>query len=211
MTKDDFIKGWCEFGGSVSWEARKCWEYGQIHGDPFHFLNLPALTMPTCRLKCQRCKRELDIDFQHIRHAAVYDYDCHHCNNCNCFSSISAIAKLDRFRRRCERYEQEWERLNNPPSEEDEEDHDCVTRHLKRQRRGVPAGLRWRVLTRDNFRCRYCGASPDASELHVDHMNPRVLGGSDELDNLVTACIMCNLGKGAQSFRPVTLVLAPNP
>ena len=43
-----------------------------------------------------------------------------------------------------------------------------------------------------------CGAldSPPAPALlHVDHVIPRAQGGTDELDNLVTACPPCNLAK----------------
>ena len=63
---------------------------------------------------------------------------------------------------------------------------------------GVPKGLRFRILRRDGFRCTYCGRTPqnDGVQLHVDHVKPRVAGGSNEETNLVTACRDCNLGKG---------------
>lgn len=57
---------------------------------------------------------------------------------------------------------------------------------------------RFKILRRDGFRCRYCGATPDVSELHVDHVQPRSRGGTDDPLNLVTACSACNLSKGAQ-------------
>ena len=64
-------------------------------------------------------------------------------------------------------------------------------------RNGISAGLRFRILRRDGFRCSYCGRSPrnDGVRLHVDHMKPRVAGGSNEENNLVAACRDCNLGK----------------
>lgn len=65
-----------------------------------------------------------------------------------------------------------------------------------RRRRAMPAKRRFEVLRRDGFRCVYCGLKASESELHVDHVVPVVDGGSDELSNLVTACIDCNLGKG---------------
>ena len=65
-----------------------------------------------------------------------------------------------------------------------------------RRRRAMPAKRRFEVLRRDGFRCVYCGAKASESELHVDHVVPVVHGGSNELSNLVTACIDCNLGKG---------------
>lgn len=55
--------------------------------------------------------------------------------------------------------------------------------------------LRFEVLTRDGYRCRYCGASSKSTELHIDHVLPRAAGGRDDLANLVTACIDCNYGK----------------
>jgi len=56
---------------------------------------------------------------------------------------------------------------------------------------------RFRVFTRDNFTCRYCNRSAfnDGVILHVDHVHPKSKLGSDELENLVTACKECNLGK----------------
>lgn len=55
--------------------------------------------------------------------------------------------------------------------------------------------LRIEVLERDGYRCVYCGASAAEARLHVDHFIPRHLGGWDGLDNLLTACQDCNLGK----------------
>jgi hypothetical protein len=58
--------------------------------------------------------------------------------------------------------------------------------------------LRWKVLSRDFFRCK-CGRSPatDSSViLHVDHKVPWNSGGETVLDNLQTLCDRCNLGKG---------------
>lgn len=55
--------------------------------------------------------------------------------------------------------------------------------------------LRFRVLTRDLFTCRYCGATPPDVKLQVDHIVPRSRGGLDVATNLVTACAQCNGGK----------------
>ena len=69
----------------------------------------------------------------------------------------------------------------------------------KPQKRSLAKSLRWAVLERDGRRCVYCGKTPQESELHVDHKVSVADGGSDSLDNLVTACAACNLGKGAKS------------
>jgi hypothetical protein len=58
--------------------------------------------------------------------------------------------------------------------------------------------LRFRILKRDNFSCRACGASPALTpglELHVDHIIAWSIGGETVEDNLQTLCEKCNLGK----------------
>lgn len=65
--------------------------------------------------------------------------------------------------------------------------------------RGVPLGLRYRVLARDRFRCVLCGQSPATSisvSLHVDHVIPWSRGGQTVFENLRSLCQNCNLGKG---------------
>lgn len=61
----------------------------------------------------------------------------------------------------------------------------------------VSKRLRFEILRRDDFRCRYCGLKAEAAELRVDHVIPVALGGSDEPANLVTACEPCNTGKSS--------------
>lgn len=58
-------------------------------------------------------------------------------------------------------------------------------------------GLRFAVLSRDDFRCRYCGRRAPDVVLHVDHIIPRSRGGATEMENLATACSQCNTGKSA--------------
>jgi len=55
--------------------------------------------------------------------------------------------------------------------------------------------LRFRILARDGFRCRYCGKTSGEKELHVDHVTPLSKGGTNDPANLVTACSECNMGK----------------
>lgn len=57
--------------------------------------------------------------------------------------------------------------------------------------------LRFEILKRDGFTCRYCGAKGGEVKLQVDHIKPRALGGSDHPDNLIAACKGCNVGKSA--------------
>lgn len=67
-----------------------------------------------------------------------------------------------------------------------------------RQGRGRLTGPEWQklraeVFSRDDFTCTYCGER--AGRLECDHVIPASRGGSDELDNLATACFACNRSK----------------
>jgi len=58
--------------------------------------------------------------------------------------------------------------------------------------------LRFRVMKRDHFSCRACGASPALEpglELHVDHIDAWATGGETIEGNLQTLCAACNQGK----------------
>ena len=59
----------------------------------------------------------------------------------------------------------------------------------------VTPKLRFAILSRDNFTCRYCGRVAASNELQVDHKIPVAAGGNDEPKNLTTACVLCNQGK----------------
>lgn len=60
----------------------------------------------------------------------------------------------------------------------------------------VSKRLRFEILRRDNFACRYCGAKAPHVELHVDHVIPRSRRGVDLAWNLTAACVDCNMAKG---------------
>lgn len=45
-------------------------------------------------------------------------------------------------------------------------------------------------------KCCYCGRRFPPSELNLDHIVPRSRGGRTDWENIVTACIPCNLRKG---------------
>lgn len=70
---------------------------------------------------------------------------------------------------------------------------------LEEDRHKIKLGLRYRVLSRDRFKCVLCGSSPAtelACRLHVDHVIPWSKGGKTLMENLRTLCEACNLGKG---------------
>jgi len=60
--------------------------------------------------------------------------------------------------------------------------------------------LRFEILRRDEHTCQYCGEKAPNVTLHVDHVKPKTLGGTDGPDNLVAACKDCNTGKSSASL-----------
>ena len=73
------------------------------------------------------------------------------------------------------------------------------TEKSKLSRSPLSPRLRMDVLKRDKYVCQYCGACGPAVELEIDHIIPVSRGGTDDIDNLKTACFDCNRGKGAES------------
>jgi hypothetical protein len=71
------------------------------------------------------------------------------------------------------------------------------------ERKSLGKKVRFEVFKRDGFCCQYCGATPPGVLLQVDHIQAVANGGPDDMDNLVTSCQPCNLGKGA---RPLSVV-----
>ncbi len=67
----------------------------------------------------------------------------------------------------------------------------------QQERNRMSDSLRYRILSRDNFRCRGCGATSQTHgvTLHVDHIVPVSMGGKTEISNLQTLCAACNFGK----------------
>jgi hypothetical protein len=72
----------------------------------------------------------------------------------------------------------------------------------------VSKRTRFEVFKRDNFTCAYCGAHPPDTLLHCDHVNPVAAGGDNDMDNLITACQACNLGKSDVPLSAVPQSLA---
>lgn len=51
------------------------------------------------------------------------------------------------------------------------------------------------IFERDEHRCQYCGERHTKQDLTIDHVLPRSRGGEDTWENLVLACVQCNLRK----------------
>jgi 5-methylcytosine-specific restriction endonuclease McrA len=67
------------------------------------------------------------------------------------------------------------------------------------------------VMVRDRYQCQYCGATPGAEQLNIDHVLPRCRGGRDTWENLVTSCRSCNLRKGRHTPDECNMRLARPP
>lgn len=70
---------------------------------------------------------------------------------------------------------------------------------VAKQKATINSTKRYAVFYRSGFRCQACGASPktdDSVTLHVDHILPKSLGGTESVDNLQTLCMQCNISKG---------------
>ena len=73
------------------------------------------------------------------------------------------------------------------------------------ERKPIPNYMRFQVFKRDRFTCQYCGRS--GVELEADHIVPISKGGSNDIDNLITACKACNRGKLDMNVLPEGYVL----
>ena len=65
------------------------------------------------------------------------------------------------------------------------------------------------VFRRDNFVCQYCGRR--ASDLTVDHVLPKHLGGEHIWTNVVAACPTCNHRKGGRRLDEAHMLLLHHP
>ena len=66
------------------------------------------------------------------------------------------------------------------------------------------------VLYRDEYRCQYCNVSGGDS-LTIDHVIPRSRGGQDVWDNVVCACVRCNIKKGNRTPKEAGMELNIQP
>lgn len=73
---------------------------------------------------------------------------------------------------------------------------------MNEERRRMTPTLRYKILSRDHYRCVICGrsAKEDGVKLHVDHIIPVSKGGKTVPENLQTLCEDCNFGKSDKVF-----------
>jgi 5-methylcytosine-specific restriction endonuclease McrA len=67
------------------------------------------------------------------------------------------------------------------------------------------------LFARDQNRCQYCGRRCPTSELSLDHVIPRTQGGDNSWENIVCACIRCNVKKGGRTPHQAHMKLVGHP
>ena len=70
---------------------------------------------------------------------------------------------------------------------------------------------RLNIFARDKFTCQYCGEKPHRSQLNLDHVIPRSLGGRTTWENVVCSCVDCNRQKGGRTPAQARLRLIRRP
>lgn len=88
----------------------------------------------------------------------------------------------------------------------------AVVRLLRKvTRKKVVRFSRMNVLTRDDWRCQYCGVQCPTDDLNYDHVIPRSQGGQTVWENIVTACYPCNARKGDRTPEKAGMRLRKKP
>lgn len=67
------------------------------------------------------------------------------------------------------------------------------------------------IFTRDKNTCQYCGQKFPTSELSLDHIIPRSLGGQATWENIVCSCVKCNTRKGGKMPKQADMKLIRKP
>jgi 5-methylcytosine-specific restriction endonuclease McrA len=77
-------------------------------------------------------------------------------------------------------------------------------------REGVKFNRR-NIYARDLNRCQYCGKRGATSDLSLDHVIPRSQDGPTTWENIVCACLRCNVRKGGRTPRQAGMKLIAQP
>jgi 5-methylcytosine-specific restriction endonuclease McrA len=67
------------------------------------------------------------------------------------------------------------------------------------------------IFARDGNRCQYCGKNFPTSELSLDHVVPRSRNGPTSWENVVCACVACNVRKGGRTPHEAHMKLIRTP
>ncbi len=80
-----------------------------------------------------------------------------------------------------------------------------------RYRESTVTFSRRNIFKRDHSTCQYCGIRPGTSELTIDHVLPRSLGGVSSWENCVLACVRCNSKKANRTPEQANMKLKKKP
>lgn len=67
------------------------------------------------------------------------------------------------------------------------------------------------IFARDGNQCQYCGKKFPTSELSLDHVLPRSQNGGATWENIVCACVDCNIRKGGRTPKQANMALIRKP
>lgn len=67
------------------------------------------------------------------------------------------------------------------------------------------------IYARDGNHCQYCNRRFPTSELSLDHVVPRSHGGTATWENIVCACVSCNIRKGGRTPSQASMRLITKP
>ena len=67
------------------------------------------------------------------------------------------------------------------------------------------------VFARDGHVCQYCGRHLPTHQLSLDHVVPRSRGGQTTWENVVCACLPCNVRKGGRTPHEAKMKLVRSP
>lgn len=67
------------------------------------------------------------------------------------------------------------------------------------------------LFARDASTCQYCGKRFSTAQLSLDHVVPRSQGGPSTWDNMVCACVKCNVRKGGRTPEQANMKLIRKP
>lgn len=74
----------------------------------------------------------------------------------------------------------------------------------QRKRRKLSKQEREIIYQKTNGHCAYCGCELEFKNMQADHVQPFILGGSEDIDNFMPSCRSCNHYKstlGLEEFR----------
>ena len=85
-----------------------------------------------------------------------------------------------------------------------------LLRYDRLPKQGVHLNRR-NVLARDGHQCQYCGRHFPIHQLSLDHVLPRSRGGPTTWENIVCACLACNVRKGGRTPHEAKMKLVRRP